>query len=77
MKINYESDSSERMYQVGNVIRNDDDLYLMANNVKGELFAINLINNRVYGAYKTMDDLYRDVGDEDDVLVHAAEINVL
>ena len=77
MKINYESDSSERMYQVGNVIRNGDDcLYLMANNVKGELFAINLITNRVYGAYKTMDDLYRDVGDEDDVLVHA-EVNVL
>lgn len=77
MKVNYESNSSERMYQVGNVIRNGDDgLYLMANNAKGELFAINLITNQVYGAYKTMDDLYHGVGDEDDVLVHA-EINVL
>jgi hypothetical protein len=76
MKINYESNSSERMYQVGNVIRNDNDLYLMANNVKGELFAINLRTNLVYGPYTTMDNLYRDVGDEDDVLVHA-EVNVL
>lgn len=33
-------------------------------------------DNCVFGAYKTMDDLLRDIGDYDDVLVHA-EINVL
>ena len=77
MKINYESNSSERMYQVGNVIRNGyEDLYLIANKPEWELFVVNLRTNLVYGPYTTMDDLYHDVGDEDDVLVHA-EINVL
>lgn len=77
MKINYESDSSKNMYQVGNVIRSSSDfLYLIANNEKGELFAVNLSTNRIFGAYKTMDDLFHNIGDEDNVLVHA-EINVL
>ena len=77
MKINYESNSSEHMYQAGNVIRNSyEDLYLIANNPEGKLFVVNLRTNLVYGPYTTMDDLYHDIGDEDDVLVHA-EINVL
>lgn len=77
MKINYESDSSKNMYQVGNVIRKSDDgLYLIANNAKRELFAVDLHTNMVYGAYKTMADLFNNIGDEDNVLVHA-EINVL
>lgn len=43
MKINYESNSSERMYQAGNVIRNSyEDLYLIANNPEGKLFVVNL-----------------------------------
>lgn len=77
MKINYESNSSERMYQIGNVIRNGyEDLYLIVNKPEGELFVVNLRTNLVYGPYTTMDDLYHDIGDEDDVLVHA-EVNVL
>ncbi|AKI03828.1 hypothetical protein [Ligilactobacillus salivarius] len=76
MKINYESNSSERMYQIGNIIRNDDDLYLMAANPEGKFFAVNLRTDLVYGPYTTMDDLYCDVCDEDDILAHA-EINVL
>lgn len=77
MKINYESSSSERMYQIGNVIRNSyEDLYLIANKPEGSLFVVNLRTNLVYGPYTTMDDLYNDIGDEDDVLVHA-EVNVL
>lgn len=77
MKINYESNNDERMYQAGNVIRNSyEDLYLIANNPEGKLFVVNLRTNLVYGPYTTMDDLYHDIGDEDDVLVHA-EINVL
>ena len=77
MKINYESDSSRNMYQVGNTIwgNDGDDLYLIADNAEGELFVVNLSANLVYGAYKTMDDLYHDVGSKDDILVHA-EINV-
>ncbi|OQR21590.1 hypothetical protein [Ligilactobacillus salivarius] len=77
MKINYESNSSDHMYQTGNVIRQGNDgLYLIANNKKKELFTIDLINNQVYGPYTTMDDLYHCFGNADDVLVHA-EINVL
>lgn len=77
MKINYESNSSKNMYQVGNVIRNSyEDLYLIANTPEGKLFVVNLRTDLVYGPYTTMDDLYHDVGDEDDVLVHA-EVNVL
>lgn len=76
MKINYESDSSKNMYQVGNVIKNSDEsLYLIADSPKGELFAVDLHTNLVYGAYKTMADLFNDLEDEDNVLVHA-EINV-
>ena len=76
MKINYESDSSKNMYQVGNVIRTSDEgLYLIADNPEGEIFAVDLHTNLVYGAYKTMNDLFNDIEEEDDVLVHA-EINV-
>ena len=76
MKINYESDSSKNMYQVGNVIRTSDEgLYLIADNPEGEIFAVDLHTNLVYGAYKTMNDLFNDIEDEDNALVHA-EINV-
>ncbi len=76
MKINYESDSSKNMYKVGNVIRTSDEgLYLIADNPEGEIFAVDLHTNLVYGAYKTMNDLFNDIEDEDNVLVHA-EINV-
>ena len=76
MKINYESDSSKNIYQVGNVIRTSDEgLYLIADNPEGEIFAVDLHTNLVYGAYKTMNDLFNDIEDEDNVLVHA-EINV-
>ncbi|MGE9831561.1 hypothetical protein [Ligilactobacillus salivarius] len=77
MKINYESDSSRNMYQVGDVIRNSyKDLFLIAGNPEGEFFVVNLRTNLAYGSYKTMDDLFNDLGDEDYILVHA-EINVL
>ena len=76
MKINYESDNSKNMYQVGNIIRTSDEgLYLIADNPEGEIFAVDLHTNLVYGAYKTMNDLFNDIEDEDNVLVHA-EINV-
>lgn len=79
MKINYESNNNEHVYRVGDVIRNGyDDLYLIADNPEGEFFVVNLRTDLVYGAYKTMDDLCRDVGigDEYDALVYA-EVNVL
>lgn len=67
---------SERMHQVDNTIKNDDGLYLIATNPEGKFFAVNLRTDLVYGPYTTMDDLYHDIGDEDDVLAHA-EVNVL
>lgn len=67
---------SERMHQVDNTIKNDDGLYLIATNPEGKFFAVNLRTDLVYGPYTTMDDLYHDIGDEDDVLVHA-EVNGL
>ena len=79
MKINYESSSSERMYQVGDVIRNKyGDLFLIAANPEEEFFIVNLRTNLAYGAYKEMKDLCRDasIGGEQGVLVHA-EVNVL
>lgn len=76
MKINYKSNSTKQTHQVGNVIRSSSDfLYLIANNEKGELFAVNLSTNCIFVAYKTMDDLFHNIGDYDDVLAHA-EINV-
>lgn len=57
---------SERMHQVDNTIKNDDGLYLIATNPEGKFFAVNLRTDLVYGSYTTMDDLYRDVCDEDD-----------
>ena len=57
---------SERMHQVDNTIKNDDGLYLIATNPEGKFFAVNLRTDLVYGPYTTMDDLYRDVCDEDD-----------
>lgn len=75
MKINFNDEKPENIYKVGNVIRNGDDFYLIADSPEGELFAVDLHTNLVYGTYKTMADLFNDLGDEDDVLVYA-EINV-
>ena len=79
MKINLKSNNSSRAYQVGDtIINSEDDLYLIADNPEGELFAINLRANIVYGPYKTMDDLCCNVGISDvyDTLVDT-EVNVL
>lgn len=53
---------SERIHQVDNTIKNDDDLYLMVTNPKGKFFAVNLRTDLVCGPYTTMDDLYHDIG---------------
>lgn len=58
---------SERIHQVDNTIEKDDDLYRMVTNPRGKFFAVNLRTDLVHGPYATMNDLYRDVCDEDDV----------
>lgn len=64
--------------EIAKILKKDgyEDLYLIVNKPEGELFVVNLRTNLVYGPYTTMDDLYHDIGDEDDALVHA-EVNVL
>lgn len=57
---------SERMHQVDNTIENDGDLYRMVVSPEGKFFAVNLRTDLVHGPYTTMDDLYHDVGNEDD-----------
>ena len=51
MKINYESDSSRNMYQVGDVIRNGDDFYLIAKDFDDKYYYICLNQNFVSPSY--------------------------
>ena len=57
MKINYESDSSRNMYQVGDVIRNGDDFYLIAKDFDDKYYYICLNQNFVSPSYETLEEL--------------------
>ena len=77
MKINYESDSSNAIYQVGNVIKKcTGALWFIADNVDGGYSVVNLSTDQIFGTYDTLESLIRNAGDESDTLVNA-EINVL
>ncbi|WP_285152301.1 hypothetical protein [Ligilactobacillus salivarius] len=77
MKINYKSDSSNAIYQVGNVIKNcTGALWLIADNVDGGHSVVNLTTDQIFGTYDTLESLIRNAGDESDTLVNV-EINVL
>lgn len=77
MKINYESESSNAIYQVGNTIKNcAGALWLIADNVDGGYSVVNLTTNQIFGTYDTLGSLIRNAGDESDTLVNV-EINVL
>lgn len=76
MKI-YESDSSNAIYQVGNVIKNRTGaLWLIADNVDGGYSVVNLSTDQIFGTYDTLESLIRNAGDESDTLVNV-EVNVL
>lgn len=77
MKINFKNKvKSEDMYKVGNVIRNSDSmLFLVAEGSEYGYVLVNLSKNMVTRAYKTLEELSEEFGEEDDVLVNA-EINV-
>lgn len=75
MKINFKNNSRKDMYQIGNTIKNcAGALWLIADNVDGGYSVVNLTTNQVFGTYKTLEDLYINVGDETDKLINV-EIN--
>lgn len=76
MKINYKSDRSSAIYQVGNVIKNcTGTLWLIADSTDGGYSVVNLTTDQIYGTYDTLESLIRNAGDESDTLVNV-EINV-
>lgn len=76
MKINFKDAKPERIYQVGNVIRNGDDFYLIAKDFGDKYYYICLNQNFVSPSSETLKELRERAGDKDDILVNA-EINVM
>ncbi len=77
MKINLKKikEKYEEMYKVGNVIKDENNvLYLITTNVDDGYSIVDLNNNQVFGTYKTLEDLYINIGDEADKLINV-EIN--
>lgn len=76
MKINFNDEKPENIYQVGNIFRNEDNLYLVATVDNNDGYTlINLSKNNIIGKYATLEELAEDVKEDDDTLVYA-EINV-
>lgn len=76
MKINFNDEKPENIYKVGNVFRNEDDLYLVATvDTNAGYTLVNLSKNNIIGKYNTLEELAEDVKEDDDTLVNA-EINV-
>ena len=77
MKINLKKikEKYEERYKVGNVIKDENNvLYLITTNVDDGYSIVDLNNNQVFGTYKTLEDLYINIGDEADKLINV-EIN--
>ena len=76
MKINFNDEKPENIYQVGNIFRNEDNLYLVATvDTNAGYTLVNLSKNNIIGKYNTLEELAEDVREKDDTLVYA-EINV-
>ena len=76
MKINFNDEKPENIYQVGNIFRNEDNLYLVATvDTNAGYTLVNLSKNNIIGRYDTLEELAEDVKEDDDTLVYA-EINV-
>ncbi|MDN4833740.1 hypothetical protein QYC35_05750 [Ligilactobacillus salivarius] len=77
MEINFKTSKEkvEEMYKVGNVIKDENNvLYLITKNIDDRYSIVDLNNNRVFGTYKTLEDLYITIGDKTDELINV-EIN--
>ena len=76
MKINFNDEKPENIYKVGNVFRNEDNLYLVATVDTDDGYTlVSLSKNNIIGRYDTLEELAEDVKEDDDILVNA-EINV-
>ena len=76
MKINFNDEKPENIYKVGNVFRNEDDLYLVATVDTNAGYAlVCLSKNNIIGRYDTLEELAEDIKEDDDTLFYA-EINV-
>lgn len=76
MKINFKDEETKDIYQVGNIFRNEDNLYLVATvDTNAGYTLVNLSKNNIIGRYDTIEELAEDVKEDDDTLVYA-EINV-
>ena len=76
MKFIFNDKKPENFYKVGNVSRNEDDLYLVATvDTNGGYALVCLSKNNIIGRYDTLEELAEDVKEDDDTLVYA-EINV-
>ena len=76
MKINFNDEKPENIYKVGNIFRNEDDLYLVATvDTNGGYTLVCLSKNNIIGRYDTLEELADTYGEDEDVLVNA-EINV-
>ena len=75
MKINFKDTKPERIYQTGNVIRNGDDLYLIAQDFDDKYYYICLNQNFVSASYETLEELIDINKNEYDTLADV-EINV-
>ena len=75
MKINFKDTKPESIYQTGNVIRNGNDLYLIAQDFDDKYYYICLNQNFVSSSYETLEELIDINKNEYDVLADV-EINV-
>lgn len=76
MRINFNDEKPENIYQVGNIFRNEDNLYLVATvDTNAGYTLVNLSKNNIIGRYDTIEELAEDIKEDDDTLVYA-EINV-
>lgn len=75
MKINFKDAKPERIYQTGNVIRNGDDFYLIAQDFDDKYYYVCLNRNFVSSSYETLEELVDINKDEYDTLADV-EINV-
>lgn len=75
MKINFKVAKQKDIYEVGDVFRSKNYLYLVVNDTNNRYALICLSENVIIRRYNTLEELVEDVKDYSDGLVHA-EINV-
>ena len=57
MKINFNDEKPEDIYQVGNIFRNEDNLYLVATvDTNAGYTLVNLSKNNIIGRYDTLEE---------------------